>query len=219
MLAAMTDSPAPRSLARRERVALCDLALVLGEDAPTLCGGWDAKDLVTHLLVRERSPLGGAGIMIGPLSGLTDRAMARYRRQDFGVLVEKLRSPGLTPFGIPVVEKAANTFEYIVHHEDLRRGQPDWKPRDLARADLDLVWKQLRGAGVWFGRSLPAPVVLRRADSGEEMVVKKGPDPVTVTGPVVELVLFLFGREQTQGLELTGPDAAVEAVRAADLGV
>jgi hypothetical protein len=52
------------SLARRERADLCDLALVLGEDAPTLCGGWDAKDLVTHLLVRERRPIGASGIMV-----------------------------------------------------------------------------------------------------------------------------------------------------------
>ena len=37
------------SLARRERDALCDLALLLGPDAPTLCEGWDARDLVTHL--------------------------------------------------------------------------------------------------------------------------------------------------------------------------
>ena len=48
-------------LARRERAALCDLALVLGEDAPTLCGAWTAKDLVAHLLVRERSPLAVSG--------------------------------------------------------------------------------------------------------------------------------------------------------------
>jgi uncharacterized protein (TIGR03085 family) len=207
------------SLARRERVELCDLALVLGEDAPTLCGDWDAKDLVAHLLVRERRPLGAAGIVVSPLATMTGRAMARYRRQDFGVLVEKLRSPGLTPYALPPVERTANTFEYVVHHEDLRRGQPDWKPRALDRADLDLLWTQVRGASRWLGRSLPAPVVLRRSDTGAETSARRGPDPVTVTGPVVDLVLFLFGRHTLSGVDFTGPEDAVAQVRSADLGV
>jgi uncharacterized protein (TIGR03085 family) len=207
------------SLARRERADLCDLALVLGEDAPTLCGGWDAKDLVTHLLVRERRPVGAAGIVVGPLSALTERSMARYRRQDFGVLVEKLRSPGLSPYALPPVDRAANTLEYLVHLEDLRRAQPDWQPRQLDPADLDELWRQLRGGAAFLGRSLPVPVVFRRADSGAEATMRRGADPVTVTGPVVELVLFLFGRQAVAGVELTGPDDAVEAVRTADLGV
>jgi uncharacterized protein (TIGR03085 family) len=207
------------SLSRRERADLCDLALVLGEDAPTLCGGWDAKDLVTHLLVRERRPIGATGIMIGRLSGLTERSMARYRRQDFGVLVEKLRSPGLSPYALPPVDKAANTLEYLVHLEDLCRAQPDWQPRELDPADLDELWKNLSGGAMFLGRSLPVPVVFRRSDSGAEATMRKGPDPVTVTGPVVDLVLFVFGRKALVDLELTGPDDAVEALRMADLGV
>jgi uncharacterized protein (TIGR03085 family) len=214
MLTAMTAS-----LARRERGDLCDLALILGEDAPTLCGDWDAKDLVAHLLVREHRPLGAAGIMVGPLAPLTDRAMASYRKRDFGVLVEKLRSPGLSLYALPPVEKAANTFEYVVHHEDLRRGQADWEPRDLSPADLDELWKLMRAGARFLARSVPVPLVFRRSDSDAEATMRKGADPVTVTGPVVELLLFLFGRQRVRGLELTGPDDAVERVRVADLGV
>jgi uncharacterized protein (TIGR03085 family) len=202
-------------LARRERRDLCDLALVVGPDAPTLCEGWDATDLVTHLLVRERSPLAAAGIVVGPLAGLTGRAMARYRRRDYSVLVERLRGRGLTPYALPPLEKALNTLEYVVHHEDLRRGQPDWEPRVLDPADLDLIWAQLRGASSWLARSLPVPVVLRRSDSGAEVTARKGADPVTVTGPVVDLTLFVFGRRETRGLSFTGPDDAVIKVRAA----
>ena len=113
---------------------------------PTLCSGWDAKDLVAHLLLREHRPLAGAGITVGAMSGFTDRQMARYRKQDFGVLVEKLRTPGFTLFAIPAVEKAANTMEYVVHHEDLRRGQPDWAPRELDAADDDELWSMLSSA-------------------------------------------------------------------------
>lgn len=207
------------SLARRERAELCDLALVLGPDAPTLCGGWDAQDLVTHLLVRERRPLAAAGIVIGGLSGLTDRSMARYARHDFGVLVEKLRSPGLSPYALPVVDRAANTLEYLVHLEDLRRAQPDWEPRDLDAADLDELWKQLSRSGMFLGRKLPVPTVVRRSDTGASAPLRPGDGPVTVTGPVVELVLFLFGRSATSDLALEGPDDRVAALRAADLGV
>ena len=41
-------------LARTERAALCNTALDLGADSPTLCEGWTVKDLVIHLLIRER---------------------------------------------------------------------------------------------------------------------------------------------------------------------
>lgn len=207
------------TLARRERHALCDLALVLGPDAPTLCEGWDARDLIAHLLVREQSPLGAAGIVLPPLAGLTERAMERRRRRDFGVAVERLRDPGLTPYALRPVEKAFNTLEYVVHHEDLRRARAGWEPRDLDPADLDRLWAQVRGGGSWLGRGLPAPVVLRRSDTGAETTARKGPDPVTVSGPVVELVLFLFGRSATRGLSFDGPPEAVAAVRSADLGV
>jgi uncharacterized protein (TIGR03085 family) len=207
------------SLARRERHALCDLALLLGPDAPTLSAGWDARDLVAHLLVRELSPLGAAGIVVPPLAGLTERAMDRWRRRDFAVAVERLRDPRLTPYAVPPVERALNTFEFVVHHEDLRRGQPDWEPRELPAADLDTLWGLLRSGGRWLGRALPAPVVLRRTDSGAETTVRRGEDPVIVSGPVVELTLFLFGRSSTRGLTFDGPPEAVAAVRSADLGI
>ena len=161
------------SLARRERADLCDLALEVGADSPTLCSGWTAKDLVVHLLVRERSPLGGAGIMAAPLAGFTRRASERYGEREYDALVDRLRSPG-GMFAIPAVDKAANTFEYVVHHEDLRRGQPDWEPRQLTSADLDTLWAQLRKGVAFVGRKLPGPTVLRRADTGDSRRRQEG---------------------------------------------
>lgn len=206
------------SLARRERHALCDLALVLGEDAPTLCGEWTAKDLVTHLLVRENRPLGAAGIAVPALSGLTDRAMARLARQDFAVLVEKLRDPGLTPYALPPVERLANTMEFFVHHEDLRRGQPDWEPRTLDGADSDAVWRALKVGGMALVRPSGVPVVVRRTDTGATATLRRGDDPVTVSGPVAELAMFLFGRSQVRDVALDGPPERVARLRGADLG-
>ena len=200
------------SLARSERTALCDLALALGEDAPTLCGDWTAKELVAHLLVRERSPLGAAGIALRPLSGLTDRAMARAARADFAVMVERLRSPGLTPYVLPVVERALNTLEYFVHHEDLRRAQPDWTPRQLSRHDESMLWAAAKVAGIGLVRPAGVPVRIARSDRPATATLRRGADPVLATGLPSELALFLYGRPSV-GVELTGPPDRVEALR------
>jgi uncharacterized protein (TIGR03085 family) len=206
-------------LARRERVALCDLALVLGEDAPTLCGDWTAKELVAHLLVRERSPLAGVGLAISPLSGLADREMARTARQDFAVLVERLRGHGLTPLALPPLDKVFNTVEYFVHHEDLRRAQDGWAPRDVDPADRDELWRPVKGYGGRFLRDVRVPVVATRTDTGETVTLRRGDDPVVVSGPPEEVLLFLFGRDETIGLAFEGADDAVDAVRSAKRAV
>jgi uncharacterized protein (TIGR03085 family) len=207
------------SLARRERRDLCDTALALGEDAPTLCGDWTAKDLVTHLLVRENRPLGAAGIAVPALSGLTDRDMASVGRQDFGVLVEKLRHPRFTPYVLPPVDRLLNTLEFFVHHEDLRRAQPGWEPRSLGQRDQSRLWSAIRVGGRGLVRPAGVPVLIRRSDTGATAVLRRGEDPVVVTGLPSEIVLLLFGREQVRDVDLEGPAARVARLRGADLGI
>lgn len=208
-----------QSLARRERAALCDLAIELGEDAPTLSGDWTAKDLVVHLLVREYSPIGAPGIAFGPLSRLTDLEMRRVGRRDFTDLVERLRRRGLTPYSLPLVDQVANTLEYFVHHEDLRRAQPHWEPRTLDPADCDTLWRAVRVSGRGLVRDARVPVTVRRTDTDASATLRHGEEPVEVVGPVGEVTLFLFGREQTRGLELLGPREKVETLRSARLGI
>jgi uncharacterized protein (TIGR03085 family) len=205
-------------LALRERHELCDLALGLGPDAPTLCEGWDAQDLVSHLLVRERNPISSLGNVVPPLAGLTERAMERHRATSFEVQVEKLRSPSPVLRAVRPLDRLINTFELVVHHEDLRRGQPGWEPRTLPAADIDLMWSQLRRGGSFFGRKLPAPTVIRRSDTEDAIVLHKGDRPVTVSGPVVELVMFLFGRSAVRDVTFEGDDDRIAALRSADLG-
>jgi len=206
------------SIADTERGALCDLLDELGPDAPTLCEGWDAQDLVSHLLVRERNPISSLGNVVPPLAGLTERAMEHRRAKSFEVQVEKLRSPSPVLRAVGPLDRLINTFELVVHHEDLRRGQPDWEPRTLPGADVDLLWSQLSRGGSWFGRKLPVPTVVRRSDTGDSTVLRKGDRPVTVSGPVVELVMFLFGRSAVRDLTFEGDDDRIAALRSADLG-
>ena len=207
------------TLARRERHDLCDLALELGPDAPTLTGDWTARQLVAHLFVREHRPLSALGIALPPLSGLTDRALERAGRRDYRELVAKVREPGLTPFALRPVEVLANTLEYLVHHEDLRRAQPGWTPRSLAPEDLDAVWRSIKQAGRGLARPAGVPLSIRRDDTDEVATLRGGEPSVVVSGPVVELVLFLFGRDQWRDLVFEGRDELVAKVRGADLGM
>ena len=214
----MTAPANQESLAKRERRELCDLALTLGPDAPTLCEGWTASDLMAHLVVRERQPVASMGNVVQRLSGLNQRAMAKQQARGFEVLVERYRTPAAFLRALPPVDEAMNGFELLVHHEDLRRGGASWEPRELDPAELDLLWTRLSKGIRFFGRRVPVPAVIRRSDTGATVVAKQGDDPVTISGPVVELVLFLFGRSAVRDVTFEGPDDKVEAIRSAELG-
>ena len=207
------------TMARAERNALCDLALTLGEDAATLCEGWDAKDLVVHLLVRERSPAAAPGLLVSALSPLTDLEMARVGRRDFARLVASLRAPLLTPVAVPAIDKWVNTVEFFVHHEDLRRAQPGWEPRPLGPREQATLWKAVRRTGPALVRNAGVPVVIRRSDTSDTATLRAGEDPVVVSGPPAEVVLFLYGRREVRDLAFDGPAESVAALRAARLGV
>jgi uncharacterized protein (TIGR03085 family) len=209
-----------KRMARTERAALCDLALQVGEDQPTLCGDWDVKDLVVHLLVRERSPA-AAGIVIKPLSGLTDLESRRFGSRDFGVLVEKLRHgpPRWSPYAVPKLDAMLNTLEYFVHHEDIRRAQPSWEPRDLSDAEQKQLWSMIRTAGKGLTLRAPTGIAIENATTGSRVVLKEAPEQVVVHGVPSEVTMFLFGRQAQARVELLGPHDAVAALRDAGLGI
>jgi hypothetical protein len=72
-----------------------------------------------------------------------------------------------------------------------------------------------------LGRSSPVGLVLV-PDDAEPIVAKKAGDEghsVTVSGPIGELVLFMYGRQAHALVDLAGPDDAVEAVRNASFGI
>jgi len=212
---------------RDERLALADLLEEKGPDAPTLCAGWTTGDLAAHLVLRESRPDAAAGVMGGPLSGYTARAQDRLKgRMSFSELVAAFRNgpPRFSPFALPRLDEAANTVEYFVHHEDVRRGDGDWSPRDLDPQLADALWGRLKSGARFFVRAAPVGVELARdegavdgsgAGVGPFRVTAKRTAPlVTVSGRPGELTLWAFGRVTASHVELDGPKAAINQLQA-----
>ncbi len=207
-------------MAQVERAELCDVALQVGEDQPTLCGDWTVKDLVVHLLVREGSPA-AAGIVVPGLSRLTDLEMRRVGRREFAVLVEKLRSgpPVYSPYAVPKLDTLVNTLEFFVHHEDIRRAQPEWSPRKLGDAAEKQLWSMVRTAGKGLTRSAPVGVTIENSVTGSRAVLNAGTPTVTVRGLPSEVTLYVFGRSAQARVELLGDDDAVARLSETSLGI
>lgn len=204
------------STAGTERAALCDLLDALGPDAPTLCDGWDTRDLATHLLVRDRDPKAWAGIAVPRLAKLADSAMAARADEPYGEIVAAVRSgaPKWSPVGLPKVKDVVNLVEYVVHHEDVRRAQPGWGPRAVPASLADPLWSSLKMAARAQLRKAPDGVLLRRAGTDAEIAAKKGALTVTVVGDPVELALFITGRGSAARVDLSGDDAAIARLQA-----
>lgn len=209
------------SYAVLERHALCDLFDKLGPDAPTLCEGWTTADLAAHLVVRERRPDAAPGILISPLAGYSERVRRGVRDGSaWPRLVEEVRSgpPAWSPTRLGPVNELVNTVEFYVHHEDVRRAQPDWEPRVLDPALEDTLWARVKSGARMLMRRTPASLDLRRPD-GSTAHVGSGPAEVTVTGPASELVLLAFGRGGHARLDYDGPVEGVAAVKTASFGL
>ncbi|MEV8371980.1 TIGR03085 family metal-binding protein [Kribbella sp. NPDC056861] len=205
-----------------ERLALCDLFDQLGPDQPTLCDGWNTHDLAVHLYVRESDPIAGPGIMIPALADTTAKRSAQTKaKYSFTELVDKVRNgpPTFSIYSFPGLGHNLNTTEYFVHHEDVRRAQPDFTVRELPVAQQKGLWGAVKLGAKAMTRKAPTGIVLR-LPNGTEAVAKKPTEAgsVTLTGEAAELVLFCFGRQSVAKVELDGTPGAVERLQAASFG-
>lgn len=199
-------------IASAERAALIDLLEGLGPEAPTLCEGWQTRQLAAHLLVRERRPDATPGILIKPLSGLTDRAMRHYAAKPWPDLLQLLRNgpPSWSPFRLEAVSERANVAEFFVHHEDVRRGGPGWQPREPQAHRDAVLWKLVRRGGRLLYRNSPVGVVLR-LPGGSEHTARRESRTVVVIGEPGELLLHAFGRDAVR-VRFEGDPADVAAL-------
>lgn len=205
--------------AKRERLLLADLLESSGPEAPTLCEGWVTRDLAAHVVMRERRQDAAAGILFRPLASRAQRVQGEFAAKPYEELVRMFREgPGkASPFKLKQVDEAANTVEFYLHAEDVRRAQPDWTPRELDGVFQDALWKRLDAMSRLLGRRSPVGLVLRRPN-GQTTVAHKGTPVVTVTGEPSELLLFATGRQQAASVDLDGDKDAVARALEAKLG-
>lgn len=205
-----------------ERQAMADLMVTLGPDAPTLCEGWTTADLAAHLVVREGSILSAAGIMVPAFASRTRAAMDKLlRTHGFLGVIGLLRTgpAGLSPWRIPAFNQAGNLLEFFVHHEDVRRAQPDWDTRELSTEFENMLWSRIRGASRLLFRRSAVGVLLARSSDGATVRACNGEPVAVVEGRPSELMLYSFGRKHVAEVDLRGPETATETIRHTRLGL
>lgn len=193
----------------RECPAVGETILSLGADAPTVWPGLPVKAYLVNMLTRSHPrTLGKRGDELSTWS--------------LEALVEQLgrRPDRRVPW--PIRNHLLGASLFIVH-EDIRRAQPGWEPRPLSFDDqfalgfgLVTRGKELKDAGV--------PTVVRPqlthappgAPPPPEIRLIRGPDPVIVSGPVGELVLYCYARGSfARDVSLDGSPEKVEKLRSA----
>ena len=204
-----------------ERTRLSDLLDELGPGAPTLLAPWQARDIAAHLVLRERDYLAGPGLVLpGPWGRLAERRQRALALRDFTWLIATLRSgppPGF--FRLGWVRALPSLNEFFVHHEDVRRANGRG-PRTNEQAMDEALWRNV-SRGRWFlaRRLRGAGLELQWAGTAQTVRARRGEPTARVAGPPGELLLYLFGRQGAAHVEVSGPAAAVEAVRRTRFGM
>jgi uncharacterized protein (TIGR03085 family) len=204
-----------------ERARLSDLLDELGPGAPTLLAPWQARDIAAHLVLRERDYLAGPGLVLpGPWGRLAERRQRALALRDFTWLIATLRSgppPGF--FRLGWVRALPSLNEFFVHHEDVRRANGR-DPRTHDRAMDEALWRNVSSAPWYLARRLRgAGLELAWAGTAQTVQARRGEPIARITGPPGELLLYLFGRQDAAHVEVSGPAAAVDAVRRARFGM
>lgn len=201
-------------LAQQERRTLCDIFDERGPQAPTLCEGWLTAALAAHLVVRERRPDSGPGLVWPPMARYTDKVRRAVRdRTPWEELVDTVRRG--PPWLLRPFDGAMNTVEFFIHVEDVRRAREHWEPRTISPELADALWTRVGAGGM--AKKVPATIVIT---SPGRTTKESGAGPVlTVSGDPGELTMFGAGRQAAAGVEISGdPDLAAQ-LRAASLGV
>jgi len=208
--------------AQSERLLLCDELDRLGPDQPTMCEGWDTRDLAAHLLVREHRPDLTAGRFIPFLAGHLEKEQGKIAHGDYTALVDRVRrgAPVWNPMAHPKVDEVTNLIEFFVHHEDARRAQPGWEPRELSPQLSGKLWSALKRSSRLMFRKAPTGIVLIAEGQGRHAA--KLPDEhgtVVLRGTPAELVLFAYGRKSVARVEFEGDADDIAALQKTDLGI
>ncbi len=204
------------TLAQRHRQALCDTATGAGPEAPTLCEGWQVKDLLAHLIVRESRPDAALAMALPALSAYATSVHAELAAAPLESLVERVRSgpPRWSPARLPPVDHAINVAEFVIHTQDIVRAGPQHDVTQIEHLDTDdpptdvAAWSLLRRAGRLFYRTSTVGVVAHAPGFGRAALRRppRGASSIIVTGAPVELLLHAFGRTEHCAVQVSGAD-------------
>lgn len=204
------------SIAQRERAALVETMRAVGPEAPTLCEGWNTRDLAAHLVVREARPDAAPGILIPAFAGYTEKVQNEVaERTGWDELVDKVAAGPPTLSLFKLLDPVINVAEMFIHHEDVRRAAANWEPRVLEPGLKSRLSRTVPLMGRLTLAKVPGRVALRTTDGKTLLTAGKGP-AVTVTGEPEELMLFAVGRAAR--VDFDGEESAVRAVREAPKG-
>ncbi|MGO4360390.1 TIGR03085 family metal-binding protein [Terrabacter sp. 2TAF16] len=208
--------------AQSERLLLCDELDRLGPDQPTLCEGWETRDLAAHLLVREHRPDLTAGRFVPFLAGHLEKEQGKIAHGDYSALVDRVRrgAPVWNPMAHPKVDEVTNLIEFFVHHEDARRAQPGWEPRELSPQLSGKLWSALKRSSRLMFRKAPTGIVL--IAEGQGRYAARLPDEhgtVVLRGTPAELVLYAYGRKSVARVEFEGDADDIAALQKTALGI
>jgi uncharacterized protein (TIGR03085 family) len=126
-------------------------------------------------------------------------------------------------FGLPGADERLNLVEYFVHHEDVRRAQPDWQPRAISGELAGLLWDRLRLARLMLRKAPVGVELARSAAAGEaspsgnarvRITAKASTPVVTVSGDPAELTLWTMGRTSVAHVQMEGNDSDIAALQA-----
>ncbi|MCQ2000998.1 TIGR03085 family metal-binding protein [Arthrobacter zhaoxinii] len=207
------------------REVLAETLLAAGPNAPTLCEGWQTKELAAHLYLREHRMSAALGMFIKPLAARTDKALEETAQkasttEGYGKLVRAFRAgpPRLSPMHLKSVDNSANLSEYFVHTEDIRRASDRWAPRALDSDYSDALWAELIKRAAILYRGVDLGIVLVRPD-GPRHVAKRAPVSVAIVGEPCELLLHAHGRTGHALVMYEGQPDAVALLESADIGL
>src|SRR5699024_3921461 len=125
MLGDMTFSSAQRN-------QLAHLFLELGPNAPTLCEGWETKDLAAHLWIRENRLDAAGGMFIPQLEARLEDLTEQTLDRDFEDVVNSWAAG--PPRWLKPFDAQMNAMEYLIPHEDRRVDNATTAPQPLSQA-------------------------------------------------------------------------------------
>lgn len=211
-------------LVHRQRQGLCDMLADLSDEqwaAETLCRGWDAGDIAAHLVVREREPWAGPGIIFGgPFAVLTQRRCAGWKARGRTRLVAALRAGPPWPLSGPLGDSQA--AEDWIHEQDVRRGGAQL-PTPAPDPQLgEALWTALkRFAARTLAVGTGAVIELTDGTHRHRLHTRAraplatpttGTPAVMITGAVGELLLYATGRTVAD-VAITGDARTLEALQ------